>query len=53
MANNIDSEGLLDIIDALVDGIDGYESEGLNTDRYWQPEPIERARMLLIKNKRR
>ncbi len=39
---------LIDLIDGLMDGIDGYECEVGYTDRYWKPQVIRQARKVLF-----
>jgi hypothetical protein len=48
-ANNISKEEILNLLAAVIDGIDGVESEfGTETlSRYWNVEKIEQARTLL------
>lgn len=48
-ANNLSKEEILNLLAAMIDGIDGVESEfGTETlSRYWNVEKVEQARTLL------
>lgn len=44
---NPSRQKLIDLLYAMVDGIDGYESETDRLDRYWDPAAVEEARAIL------
>jgi hypothetical protein len=44
--SSISAKELLELLEAAIDGIDGYESE-TGDHRYWNSEKINRARSLL------